>query len=108
MTWDAEDQAEYCRKWRVENKAILRNQKIRRRIEVIKILGGKCAVCGIKDYRVLEIDHIIPLNLGRRRKGLDRSSDYTYRHIIETGNTDNLQLLCANCHTIKTLYQKEN
>ena len=40
------------------------NQKsrIKRRIDAINSLGGKCNVCGIDDWQVLEFDHIVPMH----------------------------------------------
>lgn len=75
-----------------------RRQRVRERDDAFKVLGGKCVHCGNDDYRVLQIDHIKPLlktkgkHLGLRIKtGLANG----------TMSTDNLQLLCANCHQIK-------
>jgi 5-methylcytosine-specific restriction endonuclease McrA len=66
------------------------------RIKTLMLLGSRCVVCGNYDQRVLEIDHILPL-AGEKRI----TSAQLYSSII-AGNTDNLQLLCANCHRIKT------
>ena len=46
-----------------------------KRLAMIDLLGGKCAICGSTDK--LEIDHIIPLNLGGSH------------------DTSNLQVLCG-------------
>lgn len=59
-------------------------------------LGGKCVICGIDDIRVLQIDHIN--NDGQN----DRSSRRRefHREIVE-GKRSDLQILCANHHSIK-------
>jgi hypothetical protein len=72
-----------------------------KRLEIIQVLGGyKCKHCGIKDPRVLEIDHIfgngkdMPLT---DSKILDIYLDNPYLLKKE------LQILCRNCHRIKSL-----
>ena len=40
-----------------------RKRYARVRIESIRILGGKCKICKIDDYRVLQVDHIVPIGL---------------------------------------------
>lgn len=58
---------------------------------------SKCADCGLRneDTRFFDIDHIIPIyQSGDKRK----QYDYT--------NTDNLQILCPNCHRIKTMNER--
>ena len=72
-----------------------------KRIEIIEILGGfECKHCSISDPRVLEIDHIMgngkemPLN---DESVLDIYLDNPYMA------TKELQILCRNCHRIKSL-----
>ncbi len=60
-------------------------------------LGGKCCRCGCDDIRCLEIDHIIPVRGDRSIYGVK-----LYRSIVTGDSTENLQVLCANCHAIKT------
>lgn len=52
--------------------------------EILKAGGFKCAKCGFDNLGALEIDHIKP------------------RHLGGDHSKSNLQILCANCHTIKT------
>jgi 5-methylcytosine-specific restriction endonuclease McrA len=81
---------------KTEQKEKQRQWEKNRRVRALDMLGSKCAVCGNEDHRVLQIDHIIELN-GKKR------IPHTSLHAsIIAGNTDNLQLLCANCHAIKT------
>ncbi|SRR6266700_4591282 len=63
----------------------------------IIMLGGICVRCGWNDIRCLEIDHIIPVRGDRSLYGIK-----LYRSIVTGGSTENLQVLCANCHAIKT------
>lgn len=71
----------------------------RRRKELLGLLGGKCEKCGIDDWRVLQIDHI---NGGGRK---ERASGYDFnairRDVLEHGR-EKYQVLCANCHALKT------
>jgi 5-methylcytosine-specific restriction endonuclease McrA len=66
------------------------------RLRNIEDLGGKCVRCGNDDYRVLEFDHIEELR-GKPRVPI--------RTLIRRGEVENLQILCANCHSIKTWYE---
>ncbi len=68
------------------------------RLKAIAALGGKCVRCGISEPKILEIDHIIPLREGHRRM----KNDDLCRRIIYEDLKENLQLLCANCHRLKT------
>jgi 5-methylcytosine-specific restriction endonuclease McrA len=92
----------YGAKYRAENADRLNNKReARRRAEIEEIfilLGNECCKCGFNDKRALQIDHIEPI-LSKIRSG----SQYK-RMIEEIKQTDihNYQLLCANCHAIKT------
>lgn len=78
-------------KWGREKRAQLREL-------AIQALGGKCAHCGIIDSRVLQFDHDPPLGSGRKRPVQTAS---WFRKVIR-GAIQGLQLLCANCHILKT------
>ena len=72
-----------------------------KRAELIEVLGGAvCKHCKISDTRILQIDHIfgngqdIPLN---KTDIVDLYLDNPYLARKE------LQVLCCNCHRIKSL-----
>ena len=67
---------------------------------MIELLGGVCAACGISDTDVLQIDHIEPI----RQQADERMSLKTFIKLLLRGDhpTDNLQILCANCHMKKS------
>jgi predicted HNH restriction endonuclease len=88
-------------KWLTKNPAYTRNWKRDLRQKAIQQLGGVCARCQWADMRCLQIDHIISLGQSN-----GRDSVKLYIAILE-GHTDNLQLLCANCHAIKTYEEDE-
>ena len=77
-----------------------------RRLAIVQALGGKCLRCGINDHRVLDIDHI---ERKKKLKPKHRSYPTPVRlalweqemQIFEDGS-HNLQVLCANCHRLKT------
>lgn len=80
-----------------------------RRLQAIEALGGKCLVCGFDDERALQFDHIIPV---RRREAGTRNhggclQSFEFKAIIE-GEEHQIQLLCANCHAIKTSQDRAN
>ena len=69
---------------------------------LIRKLGGKCKICGLKDIRVLDINHI-----DRNQKKIPPKRQYTWQRRFKewNENLDNLELLCANCHRIHTWEQ---
>lgn len=68
-----------------------------KREELIKLLGGKCAICGETNHSLLEFDHINPFD-----KNIDVSSHITSTNVIQN-ELNKLQLLCINCHKNKTI-----
>ena len=70
-----------------------------RKIAVLKALGGKCVHCGINDIRVLDLDHI---DATKKNKPAHRNYPTAIRVKLWEKEMDNLQILCANCHRIKT------
>ncbi|HYB01840.1 MAG TPA: hypothetical protein VED37_16590, partial [Ktedonobacteraceae bacterium] len=58
---------------------------------------GVCVLCGYADIRALHVDHIIPLC-----NATHRQNETSLFLAIIRGEAGNVQLLCANCHAIKT------
>lgn len=92
-------------------RAYVARRQRERRAETLVALGGKCAWCGISDARVLQIDHIADDGNQHRAElqGLFNSKNYSlaiWRDVVKRGVTDRYQLLCKNCHTIKTWEDK--
>ena len=88
---------------------VSRESQIRARDRAMAIakMGGKCMHCGFDDARALQFDHIIPVL--RRLNGVSRNragSHDSYKEVLDMPRpAEKFQLLCANCHVIKT---KEN
>lgn len=72
------------------------------RRSAIERLGGVCRCCGFSDQRALHIDHREPLL--RRTTGRMRKDSYQTAREVLTMESPLLvfDLLCANCHQIKT------
>lgn len=90
------------RKWAQANQERVRTYdqraRLRLRLAAVAALGGFCTACGISDPRVLEIDHI---NGGGSQEFRTIGSPGVQRKLA-AGDTAGYQLLCANCHNIKT------
>jgi hypothetical protein len=72
----------------------------RRRLEIIAMLGGKCARCPATEE--LEIDHADPsskkINIAKRLSGLAKAK--------LDGEIKKCQLLCDRCHNKKSLEEQ--
>ena len=93
MTTDAHRKAK--RKYYNKNKALLRRFK--------KLKG--CAHCGYKEHAAaLQFDHIVPIRRKTQKDG-QRSVINTLQGLSKKTmkiRLQELQVLCANCHSIKT------
>jgi 5-methylcytosine-specific restriction endonuclease McrA len=58
-----------------------------------------CAKCGYNEHpAALEFDHIVPV----RTKTKKRYGSRNKKEFFNIINDSNIQVLCANCHRIKT------
>ena len=77
------------------------------RLEIIKILGGKCVRCGYdKDVRALKIDHTNGGG-GDERKKYTSALYWIVLDMVRKGERKKYQVLCANCNTIKRITENE-
>lgn len=87
--------------WKEQQRIRTRNYRNRLRDGVIKTLGNECLSCGIKDKRVLQVDHI----WGGGSKELKNSGNGPsyYKRILKSieNNENKYQVLCANCNWVK-------
>lgn len=123
-----EEQRKYHAEYRARNREKLREQDRERRAaqrahvnetaarchrrkmraarrEVLALLGDCCQVCGIRDERVLQIDHVQNDGAEHRRaaRGTHGYTAAWYRELrrVCLEEPGRLTLLCANCHCIK-------
>ncbi len=85
---------------RIRNKRIQEQRAhYNLKIKAWRLISKKleCAICKNNDERCLEIDHI--KRIGQKRK----KPRELYKSIIANHDLKNLQLLCANCHKIKSV-----
>jgi hypothetical protein len=94
-----------CQKsyWNKHGGAIHKHPKNwKRKIDLLRSLGGKCSICGFDDVRALDIDHVDPATKVKAKTGYSwgrRFKDWT-------ANAGNLRILCANCHRLHTWEQR--
>lgn len=74
--------------------------KVRRSIDMkaraLKILGESCVCCDESNSAFLQIDHVVPVRVGRQ------SGNNNWGLIVRgVLSTDGLQTLCANCNISK-------
>lgn len=76
----------------------------RTRLEVIELLGGRCANCGLTDARVLEISHKNDDGNWRSRSKWGQGFGRADHRKMLSGKMpiDDLELLCSNCHVLHT------
>ena len=97
---------DHPKKKKMRNKR-LRIKRIEIKVELFKLLGNKCVICGFEDFRALQLDHKNGKG-HQERKRLWGGGTY-YAKILEkvkAGNKD-YQILCANCNWIKKWDLKE-
>lgn len=70
------------------------------KIELQQLIGGKCVNCGLTDPRLLDFDHINPLD---KTMMISQKLHLPKEVLIE--EVKKCQLLCPNCHRLKTIEQ---
>jgi len=74
---------------------------------LIQSLGARCVRCGYnEDLRALQLDHIIGDGKEDRNRIGSKIARYYVHHLEEAAKI--LQVLCANCHAIKTFENRDN
>jgi hypothetical protein len=83
----------------------LAGQKQRQKVRtaVIDKYGGCCNCCGNPNARVLQLDHVNNDGKLYRNKNGNNTLN-TWNWAYQNDKSASLQLLCANCHHIKTHY----
>lgn len=82
----------------------------RKRLELRRLLGMRCAVCGSRDYRKLEFDVIVPIGNNDHHRKMEWSWRMSF--YFQQYKRKNLQLLCGqskgSCHDKKTYKENYN
>src|SRR4030042_1610622 len=90
-------QAEWREKNRKRRQQSDREWTRKRKYEIYKLYGGKCACCGESNFAFLTIDHINGGGNEERRK----YHSQTWKLVIKNGYPKTYQLLCYNCNNAK-------
>ena len=72
------------------------------RAAVIGAYGNQCACCGEKEIEFLQVDHVNNDGAVHRKQLKTAGGSQIYRDIIRRNFPDDFQLLCANCHLVKS------
>jgi hypothetical protein len=102
-----------CIKYRKKHKYEMIEKSRKRNEEIKRIVlghysGGEaaCAVCGISDIDVLQLDHINDGGSEHRRSLKCSGGVAFYRRLRVQGLPDGYQVLCANCNVKKELTRR--
>jgi 5-methylcytosine-specific restriction endonuclease McrA len=81
-----------------------KQHRCQRREQALVYLGSKCLDCGNSDHRVLEFHHAEE----RRNNGATVSALFqgSWKRLQKA--LDKCELLCANCHRIKTAQENKH
>lgn len=87
--------------YRESRRVWQRNRRNKKKEQLRDIKSRKgCKDCGIKDWRVLDFDH-----LGNKAFGIADRPDLSWKVIL--AEVEKCEVRCANCHRIKTIEGKE-
>lgn len=99
-------------KWKSAHPSYDAERCARARIEALDIWNCTCVKCGYnKDLRALEVDHINGdgyLERNGKRGGAMKNYRHWVNLIADPQVKEKFQLLCANCHKIKTFENNEH
>lgn len=93
--WRSEQDPDRIRKYQRDSR---RKRHAEERERALEKLGRECQACGFDDLRALQFDHVNGGG-GKERSMLDRIKMFK---AVADGTRTDIQLLCANCHAIKT------
>lgn len=91
-------------RWRMKNQHRLRAHLAQRISGLKEKLGGKCYFCGYREHpEIFEFDH--KKRLAKSKRGRNRSHlDRVHGAML---SPDRFNMLCPNCHAIKTSMEKQ-
>ena len=85
-------------------KDINKRSRLKIRAEAIAAYGGQCECCGISDFELLTIDHI--LHDGSTERKLRRRGGHTFYYDLKKLGwpKDRYRLLCWNCNMSRSIW----
>jgi len=86
-------------------KICLKRIRMKRREQILQLLGNKCIRCGFLDKRALQIDHIHGRGLREMKEMKGNASPQYLKNILK--HPEDYQILCANCNWIKRVENNE-
>ena len=90
---------------KLRNHIYAREYRLKKRRELLNLLGDKCAKCGFSNLVALEIDHIDGGGTADKKRiaPKSQSSHNMYMYYLKRPELakQTLQLLCRNCNRIK-------
>lgn len=90
----------YCQPCQQSSRLASKTYRENLKAEVFTQYGGACACCGVANLRLLQLDHVN--NDGSTHRAEVGEPMLRWAHKNQYPPT--LQLLCANCHHVKTVY----
>ena len=96
-----ERNSEWAKQNREHKTTKLKELRHRKRQQLIEHLGGKCVACGVTEN--LQFDHI---NRADKLYTIGKILDWNMSRILP--EVDKCQLLCKECHRIKTRVNHDN
>jgi hypothetical protein len=97
---------QYSKTHHLEKTISRRNRFTLLRKQLLDKFKNRCAVCGIEDARVLQLDHVF--GGGRNHLKESGGSRWVMYKSALADTLGKFQLLCANCNWIKRLENKEH
>ncbi len=88
-------QPQYRQEYKPRKHVMERKRREKHRKRAVKYLGGRCLDCSINDYRVLVFDH-----LRDKEANVARFLGKRWERIVK--ELEKCELVCANCHLIRT------
>jgi len=95
-------------KYRAEHYLHVQRYHAKIREKAYQLKGNCCKNCGITDRRVLQFDHVDNNGYLDRPLGRWHGGGSYQRDLRVLRYPEKYQLLCANCHAIKTFEHRRN
>lgn len=91
-------------------KALQREYTKKTKEKIFKILGRVCVKCGFDNPLALQVDHVFGDGFKSRKKFKSgyRGISINQKLYAIQKSRERFQILCANCHQIKTFESKEH